>query len=136
MGRCLDVSAADDPELLDLMAAAGCRQVLIGLESLGASALEGMETRANFNPDAVPRDLALRPAARRRPAHRAGAVGPVHAVRRELPAEKNERRGATGRHTVGHREAVQRGGYGGAARALLCWPARAAGPPSGGLRFV
>ena len=43
-----DVSVADDPELLDLMAEAGCRQVLIGLESPGASALEGMEMRANF----------------------------------------------------------------------------------------
>ena len=28
-----DISVADDPELLDLMRAAGCRQVLIGLES-------------------------------------------------------------------------------------------------------
>jgi radical SAM superfamily enzyme YgiQ (UPF0313 family) len=43
-----DISVADDPELLDLMAAAGCRQVLIGLESPGASALEGVEMRANF----------------------------------------------------------------------------------------
>ncbi len=43
-----DVSVADDPELLDLMAEAGCRQVLIGLESPAASALEGMEMRANF----------------------------------------------------------------------------------------
>jgi len=43
-----DISVADDPELLDLMAKAGCRQVLIGLESPGASALEGMEMRANF----------------------------------------------------------------------------------------
>lgn len=30
------------------MAEAGCRQVLIGLESPDASALEGMEMRANF----------------------------------------------------------------------------------------
>jgi radical SAM superfamily enzyme YgiQ (UPF0313 family) len=43
-----DISVADDPKLLDLMAEAGCRQVLIGLESPGASALEGMEMRANF----------------------------------------------------------------------------------------
>ena len=43
-----DISVADDPELLDLMAKAGCRQVLIGLESPGASALEEMEMRANF----------------------------------------------------------------------------------------
>jgi len=31
------------------------------------------------------------PAAGWGPAHRAGAVGPVHAVRRELPAEEDER---------------------------------------------
>ena len=43
-----DISIADDPELLDLMAASGCRQVLVGLESPGASALEGMEMHANF----------------------------------------------------------------------------------------
>ena len=28
-----DISVADDPELLDLMANAGCKQILIGLES-------------------------------------------------------------------------------------------------------
>jgi radical SAM superfamily enzyme YgiQ (UPF0313 family) len=43
-----DISVADDPELLDLMRAAGCRQVLIGLESPGQSPLEGMELKANF----------------------------------------------------------------------------------------
>ena len=43
-----DVSVADDPELLELIAASGCRQLLIGLESPEASALEGLETRANF----------------------------------------------------------------------------------------
>jgi len=43
-----DISVADAPELPDLMAEAGCRQVLIGLESPGASALEGMEMRANL----------------------------------------------------------------------------------------
>jgi radical SAM superfamily enzyme YgiQ (UPF0313 family) len=43
-----DISVADDPELLDLMARSGCRQLLIGLESPGASALEGMEQNANF----------------------------------------------------------------------------------------
>jgi radical SAM superfamily enzyme YgiQ (UPF0313 family) len=43
-----DISVADDPELLDLMRAAGCRQVLIGLESPGQSPLEGVELKANF----------------------------------------------------------------------------------------
>jgi radical SAM superfamily enzyme YgiQ (UPF0313 family) len=43
-----DISVADDLELLDLMAEAGCRQVLIGLESPGAPALEGIEMHANF----------------------------------------------------------------------------------------
>jgi radical SAM superfamily enzyme YgiQ (UPF0313 family) len=43
-----DISIADDPELLDLMRQAGCRQVLIGLESPGVRALEGIELRANF----------------------------------------------------------------------------------------
>lgn len=43
-----DISVADDPELLQLMAAAGCRQVLVGLESPSRSALEGIERRANF----------------------------------------------------------------------------------------
>jgi radical SAM superfamily enzyme YgiQ (UPF0313 family) len=43
-----DISVADDPELLDLMREAGCRQVLIGLESPGQSGLDGVEMRANF----------------------------------------------------------------------------------------
>lgn len=43
-----DISVADDPELLDLMRVAGCRQVLIGLESPAQSALEGMELHSNF----------------------------------------------------------------------------------------
>jgi radical SAM superfamily enzyme YgiQ (UPF0313 family) len=43
-----DISVADDPELLDLMRAAGCRQVLIGLESPEQSALEGVELKSNF----------------------------------------------------------------------------------------
>jgi len=42
-----DVTVADDPELLDLMGRAGCRQVLIGLESPERSALEGIELRGN-----------------------------------------------------------------------------------------
>ncbi len=40
-----DVSIADDPELLDLLAASGCRQVLIGLESPGRAALDGIDAR-------------------------------------------------------------------------------------------
>ncbi len=43
-----DVSVADDPALLHLMREAGCRQVLIGLESPDATPLEGIEMRANF----------------------------------------------------------------------------------------
>jgi radical SAM superfamily enzyme YgiQ (UPF0313 family) len=43
-----DISVADDPELLELMRAACCRQVLIGLESPNRSALEGVELNANF----------------------------------------------------------------------------------------
>src|SRR5882672_8524654 len=43
-----DVTVADDPELLELIADSGCRQLLIGLESPEASALEGMEPRSNF----------------------------------------------------------------------------------------
>jgi radical SAM superfamily enzyme YgiQ (UPF0313 family) len=42
-----DLSVADDVELLKLMAQAGCRQVLIGLESPSAGPLEGIEQRAN-----------------------------------------------------------------------------------------
>ena len=42
-----DVSVADDPELLEGMRRAGCRQVLIGLESPNANTLNGIELRAN-----------------------------------------------------------------------------------------
>lgn len=38
-----DVSVADDPELCDLLAESGCRQVLIGLESPRAGDLEGID---------------------------------------------------------------------------------------------
>jgi radical SAM superfamily enzyme YgiQ (UPF0313 family) len=43
-----DVSVADDEELLGLMRQAGCRQVLIGVESTEPAALAGMELRADF----------------------------------------------------------------------------------------
>jgi radical SAM superfamily enzyme YgiQ (UPF0313 family) len=43
-----DVSVADDPELLGLMRRAGCRQVLIGLESPSPAGLDGLELRANW----------------------------------------------------------------------------------------
>jgi radical SAM superfamily enzyme YgiQ (UPF0313 family) len=43
-----DISIAGDPELLDLMRQAGCRQVLIGLESPDRAPLEGLEMRSNF----------------------------------------------------------------------------------------
>lgn len=38
-----DVSVADDPELCDLLAASGCRQVLIGFESPQADELAGVD---------------------------------------------------------------------------------------------
>jgi radical SAM superfamily enzyme YgiQ (UPF0313 family) len=43
-----DISVAEDPELLDLMQQAGCRQVLVGLESPSAGALAGLEQRADI----------------------------------------------------------------------------------------
>lgn len=42
-----DITIADDDELLDLMRKAGCRQVLIGLESPGQGPLNGLEMRQN-----------------------------------------------------------------------------------------
>lgn len=38
-----DISVADDPELLDMIADSGCRQILIGLESPDASGLAGLD---------------------------------------------------------------------------------------------
>ncbi len=38
-----DVSVADDPELLDLLARSGCRQLLIGFESPNPASLEGID---------------------------------------------------------------------------------------------
>lgn len=38
-----DISVADDPELLDLLADSGCRQILIGLESPDAEGLAGID---------------------------------------------------------------------------------------------
>ena len=43
-----DVSVADDEILLELLARSGCRQLLIGLESPGASALKGVELQADW----------------------------------------------------------------------------------------
>jgi len=40
-----DISVADDEELLDAMAASGCRQILIGLESPVAADLDGVDPR-------------------------------------------------------------------------------------------
>mgnify|MGYP003352338587 CR=1 FL=1 len=42
-----DISVADDPVLLDMMRDAGCRQVLVGLESPGGVGLNGLELHAN-----------------------------------------------------------------------------------------
>ena len=38
-----DISVAEDPELLDLMREAGCRQILIGLEGTSSSELAGLD---------------------------------------------------------------------------------------------
>jgi len=43
-----DIAIADDPELLELMHASGCAEVLIGLESPTASGVDGVETRRNW----------------------------------------------------------------------------------------
>ncbi|HLA86196.1 MAG TPA: radical SAM protein [Thermoguttaceae bacterium] len=43
-----DLSVAEDDELLDLMRASGCAQVLIGLESPVAAGLEGLELRSDW----------------------------------------------------------------------------------------
>lgn len=43
-----DISVADDEELLSLMRAAGCAQVLIGLESPTTFGLDGIELRQNW----------------------------------------------------------------------------------------
>ena len=43
-----DLSLADDPVLLDLLRASGCAQVLIGLESPVAAALDGLEQKSNW----------------------------------------------------------------------------------------
>jgi radical SAM superfamily enzyme YgiQ (UPF0313 family) len=43
-----DITVAEDDELLALMRDSGCAQVLIGLESTSRSALDGLETRANW----------------------------------------------------------------------------------------
>ncbi|MEA2709848.1 MAG: hypothetical protein QOF78_2449 [Phycisphaerales bacterium] len=54
-----DITVADDDELLELMRDAGCRQVLIGLESpvQGAAALQGIEMRDNAKAKWAPRYL-------------------------------------------------------------------------------
>jgi radical SAM superfamily enzyme YgiQ (UPF0313 family) len=43
-----DISVAEDEELLELMREAGCRQVLIGLESPTRGPLESIEANSNF----------------------------------------------------------------------------------------
>lgn len=50
-----DISVADDPVLLELMKEAGCRQVLIGLESPAQADLVGIEMRTNFKAKAFQR---------------------------------------------------------------------------------
>lgn len=41
-----DITLADDPELMELLAASGCRQVLIGLEALDESSVSELEDRS------------------------------------------------------------------------------------------
>ncbi len=43
-----DIAIADDPELLELMHASGCAEVLIGLESPTPSGVDGVELRRNW----------------------------------------------------------------------------------------
>ena len=43
-----DISIADDPELLELMRASGCRELLIGLESPTPAGIDGVEQRRNW----------------------------------------------------------------------------------------
>ena len=52
-----DITVADDAELLGLMREAGCRQVLIGLESPAHGPLNGIELRANAKAKWAPRYL-------------------------------------------------------------------------------
>ncbi len=52
-----DISLAQDADLIDLMRAAGCRQVLIGLESPTSAGLDGVETRGNWKLKQYPRYL-------------------------------------------------------------------------------
>ena len=50
-----DISMAEDPHLLSLLQQAGCREVLIGLESVNADALDGLETKRNWKYDQLSR---------------------------------------------------------------------------------
>jgi radical SAM superfamily enzyme YgiQ (UPF0313 family) len=43
-----DISVADDPEMLSLLRASGCAEVLIGLESPTAAGVDGVELRRNW----------------------------------------------------------------------------------------
>ncbi|MEO6435301.1 MAG: radical SAM protein, partial [Tepidisphaeraceae bacterium] len=52
-----NITVANDDELLDLMREAGCRQVLIGLESPSPAPLQGLELRADAKARWAPRYL-------------------------------------------------------------------------------
>lgn len=43
-----DLSVADDPELLDMLADAGCAEILIGFEGTTFSGVDGIEQRSNW----------------------------------------------------------------------------------------
>ncbi len=49
-----DLSVADDPDLLRLMRGAGCKQVLVGLESPVVEGLKGLELRADWKYKKLP----------------------------------------------------------------------------------
>jgi radical SAM superfamily enzyme YgiQ (UPF0313 family) len=48
-----DISVADDDELLTLLQQSGCKQILVGLEAPGRTALEGIEAKSNWKANRV-----------------------------------------------------------------------------------
>jgi hypothetical protein len=126
-----DISIADDEELLDLLAESGCRQVLIGLESPTAAGLDRIDRRnwkqrhfaryheaieriqsrgvtSDYRPDALPRHAPLSPPEGPGAPPPGPLLGPLHPVRRELPAEPHDGRGAGMRPQVAVRRGLQR----------------------------
>ena len=54
-----DISIAEEPRLLSLIHDAGCREILIGLESPNPAALDGLETKQNWKYSRVDRYRAV-----------------------------------------------------------------------------